>query len=823
MGRKATASGETTPVRKFYDRSTRDDVLSEEHALISRLRPNEIRFLQPYTVRRPSDGDPVGGCYDTIGLALSGGGIRSAAFSTGVLQGLDVHKVLPKIDYLSTVSGGGYTAAAMSVSLARNGGEFPFSSLRHDEKTDSASMQQLRKNANYLKFGNPLEMLYNFAIYARGLFANIFFVLPVLLALAATTLLINPDYDSLKTSVLQSALSTSNGYVPKIDFLLSNLIAIAIVISYCVWSVYQARSKKGEFASPFFKVGGLAIVALACVAFIEWQPVIVRNMFYFPTKEPQNFQASTLGYLLNNLPTFITPLLAVATFAANYLGENLRAGEQGSGKRAWARKIISRIVIVAAGLALPALLWLTYLMLVAWGIDKPMSPYDARVNVPQTINFMRDHLGTSRTYGGVNPFAITYFVFAALMALLWPFLTPNGNSLHRLYRDRLSNAFCFFMDSDGKLQQADDIKLSELQQRRPFHLVNAALNIQNAPEVNQKGRNADFFVFSPLYTGSESTGYVKTENLEEPKSPLGGRGIDFATAIAISGAAASTNMGTYSTRLFSLTLALLNVRLGYWFPNPRQLGMPLRGLKHNIHSVYCFIAEAFGRLNVDHGMVYLTDGGHIENLGIYELLRRRCQVIVAVDAEADKEMSFAALIKLQRYARIDLGIRISLPWNEIRKTARQMHKDDHDALPGPHCAVGRIEYDRGGTGVLLYIKASVTGDENDYIRDYKRRHAEFPHQTTGDQFFSEEQFEVYRALGYHISNGLLQGDQLLQTSNGELESLRDANAKGFGIRLLADILGVPPLPQALLPKKLSGANGSAMPPEKRPRPQPVAA
>jgi hypothetical protein len=59
--------------------------------------------------------------------------------------------------------------------------------------------------------------------------------------------------------------------------------------------------------------------------------------------------------------------------------------------------------------------------------------------------------------------------------------------------------------------------------------------------------------------------------------------------------------------------------------------------------------------------------------------------------------------------------------------------------------------------VLIYIKASLSGDENDYVLSYKAGHPDFPHETTADQLFSEEQFEAYRALGEHIAVGLVSG------------------------------------------------------------------
>ena len=83
------------------------------------------------------------------------------------------------------------------------------------------------------------------------------------------------------------------------------------------------------------------------------------------------------------------------------------------------------------------------------------------------------------------------------------------------------------------------------------------------------------------------------------------------------------------------------------------------------------------------------------------------------------------------------------------------HIDDNSICSnGPHCAVGRIFYQTGDEGIIVYFKSSLTGDENDYILDYKKRYPSFPHETTGDQFFSEEQFEVYRALGYHMADGV---------------------------------------------------------------------
>jgi hypothetical protein len=294
-------------------------------------------------------------------------------------------------------------------------------------------------------------------------------------------------------------------------------------------------------------------------------------------------------------------------------------------------------------------------------------------------------------------------LIAAGFLVLTLILRPNANSLHPLYRDRLGKAFLF------------------------------------EPQRTLK----------PV--GSESTGYVATKEIERIAA-----GLDLATTMAVSGAAASSNMGAQSIKALTPTLAILNIRLGYWLRNPSWVA---RGGTRNIWANFYFLLELFGRLNERRKSVYLTDGGHIENLGIYELLKRRCGVIIAIDAEADPEMAFGSFNTLVRYARIDLGLEIDLPWQQITDVNRDISNamDDHGDCPklkGPHCAIGEISYPSGRKGILIYIKSSLTGDENDYVFHYRKRYSRFPHETTVDQMFSEEQFEAYRALGYHAAFGL---------------------------------------------------------------------
>ena len=143
---------------------------------------------------------------------------------------------------------------------------------------------------------------------------------------------------------------------------------------------------------------------------------------------------------------------------------------------------------------------------------------------------------------------------------------------------------------------------------------------------------------------------------------------------------------------------------------------------------------------------YLSDGGHIENLGVYELLRRRCKYIVAVDAGADGDNRFHSLTTLIRHARIDLGIDISPALDDLRVNAET-------GMSPAHATLCKIAYPEG-EGLLLVIKLAVTGDESELIKAYRAAHPDFPHQTTADQFYNEEQFEAYRQLGAHSAEGL---------------------------------------------------------------------
>ena len=223
-------------------------------------------------------------------------------------------------------------------------------------------------------------------------------------------------------------------------------------------------------------------------------------------------------------------------------------------------------------------------------------------------------------------------------------------------------------------------------------------------------------------------------------------GIDLGTAMAISGAAASTNMGSQTRRDIRFLLTLFNVRLGYWMRRPGL--SPAAPLLSGPGPLY-FPREMIGALHERTHYINLSDGGHIENLAVYELLRRQCKFIVCVDAGMEPGMECADLTRLQRFAEIDFGIRMHFDLTDLTPLPTKFSRAYGVLVKidyAPEQAVqGRQTSDQ--LGWMLYLKLAVTGTEPRHILDYRRSNPAFPHQTTGDQFYDEAQFESYRALG----------------------------------------------------------------------------
>jgi len=330
---------------------------------------------------------------------------------------------------------------------------------------------------------------------------------------------------------------------------------------------------------------------------------------------------------------------------------------------------------------------------------------------------------------------VSYMIFAFVIFVLTLMININKTSLHSRYRERLDRAYVL----------RRNVKLSELSTLTPYQIINSAINIQGS-STNLRGRDADTFIMSRNYCGGELTKYYRTDLLEnlDPNFNL-------ATAVAISGAAISPNQGYRTNRLLRLLMGLANMRLGYWFINPMQVPAKRKGAKGNRHSVspYYFLLELVGKLDENKKNVYLTDGDHFDNLRLYELLKRKCKFIVVVDAEQDARSTFHGLAHVASLARIDFGYEINISVARLQP--------DQSLFSQDHVTFGQIRYSENESGQLVYIKNTITGGEDIYIHEYRSRSATFPHETTADQFFTEEQYEAYRALGFHIGYRLTKG------------------------------------------------------------------
>jgi hypothetical protein len=212
------------------------------------------------------------------------------------------------------------------------------------------------------------------------------------------------------------------------------------------------------------------------------------------------------------------------------------------------------------------------------------------------------------------------------------------------------------------------------------------------------------------------------------------------TSIAISGAAASPSMGSYSEPALAFLMTLFDVRLGWWIGNPTskwwKRGSPVFGFGR-------LLAELLGNTNDESDFVYLSDGGHFENLAIYELVRRRCKLIVACDASCDQSFNLTDLHNAMEHCRTDLGVTITLDDDSLLKPSGS----PEGSRAKSQFVKGTIRYPDSAPGMIIYVKPTlVEGDPEDVLA-YNRVNPHFPHDTTANQWFDETHFENYRALG----------------------------------------------------------------------------
>ncbi|MBI4911848.1 MAG: patatin-like phospholipase family protein [Acidobacteria bacterium] len=343
----------------------------------------------------------------------------------------------------------------------------------------------------------------------------------------------------------------------------------------------------------------------------------------------------------------------------------------------------------------------------------------------------------------------------------------NLFSLHSLYRNRLIRAYLgashsrrhphrftgFDPEDDFPLSRLireaprgeSDGPLSEEFLKRPhklFPVVNMALNLSRSDNLAWQERKAESFAATPLHCGALFTGF-------RPSWGYGGKhGMTLGTATTLSGAAANPNMGYHDSATLAFLMTFFNVRLGAWKGNPGPAGASTWTLEEPGFFLPLLISEALRLTGRDHPFVNLSDGGHFENLGLYQMALRRCHLILVSDASADPRGTLEDLGIALRKIQTDLGIPVTFA--DGPRTWSRDQEEDRGA--GQRFAVGTLHYEEvdgegSPPGTLIYLKPVLRGDEPADVAAYARAHPAFPHEGTQDQFFSESQFESYRRLG----------------------------------------------------------------------------
>jgi len=394
------------------------------------------------------------------------------------------------------------------------------------------------------------------------------------------------------------------------------------------------------------------------------------------------------------------------------------------------------------------------------------------------------------------PVAYPLLFFAIVFAVFGFFgwrVDVNEFSLHGFYRNRLARCYLGgtnpkrtpdpFTGFDDHTETANatnttGIALSDLLPAKfgatdkegqraydgPFPIFCSTLNLTFGEDLAWQERKGASFAFTPLYSGyhvgwtaqtrrnpdTNFNGFVPT-NEYAYRNP----GISLSTVAAISGAALSPNQGFSSQPALAFLMTFFNVRLGWWIANPRKWKVwqskdnsptPSFGMRY-------LLSELFGLADDTSKYVCLCDGGKFENMGVYELVRRRCKVIVICDAEQDEGTNFEGIGNAVARCRTDFGVEISLDLNPFIPNPLT-------GLADVHYVAGTIRYPAppGGDGsdpkymgTVIYLKTSIKGDETADLLHHRRVSPEFPQDSTMNQWFNESTFESYRRLGQLIA------------------------------------------------------------------------
>ena len=690
---------------------------------------------------------------DKKGIAFSGGGIRSASFGLGVMQALVSNDKLKDMDYMSTVSGGGFLGTALTWALHQGGEKagtspekFPLgekgkgAKKSNDENGDDKNrlLNFVRQHGNYLFPTSGLDSVSFMAVVFRSIILSLFVYCGMLTVLMVILLKFN--LLSTKGIFPFAGIQFNGPFIPTALLLLGLYLLLSFGYSFRTFfgSMGNLLNKYLNFIKGQQVIGILWKSAVALV--------LIGSIPYV-----HNCAGEVISLYSAGSSTIFGTLVGIW----KYLKAQQNASDKG---------FLSDGIIYLGTFAL-----IYGLLLLSYSIGlKYISPF-GMISWP-------------------------FFLSLGLTLLFGIFVDLNLIGPHRIWRDRLMEAFMpdkkAVEENDWQpAKKADKTLMEEVcgeKHSRPYHLINTNIILVDSNKIKYKNRGGDNFILSRLYCGSDATGWAPTTTFQK----IGSRGMTLATAMATSAAALNPNAGVSGegvTRntVVSLLLSILNLRLGYWTTNPDpeapdrakkniehptvsdRVSRAIKGLFHAVQKTSMPIPPNFfvpgltselsrtgltqTRLNIQ-----LSDGGHFENLALYELIRRKLSLIVLSDGGADAGFNFDDLANAVEKVRVDFGAKITFRDDYgldklLPKSAGKGRYIKKYGIAENGFAIADIVYDDDTEGLLVYIKLTMVRDLPTDVYSYKGIHPDFPHQSTADQFFDEKQFEAYRELGYYIT------------------------------------------------------------------------
>jgi len=771
------------------------------------------------------------------GLALSGGGIRSATFCLGLVKALAREGLLLRFDLVSTVSGGGFIGAMLGrlFQNVRNTADCIALQSALARTETLAFGDWLRRHGRYLIPRGTSDLRFAAAVMLRNLLGVhvelgfVALVIGCLLALANLGIWGVMEYFAFSGDSPERLLMVSRlAWATATAWLFLPLAAVFFAIAGCAYWATQIGGTTGFVRQAGFWLGwALALYLLlgsgdlaglfgawfvALVATLAWMLAYpyLWGIWLWGATDPARVRQrlsneggrllhvavilAALGlfdrlawWLAFEARSTLPPAALLIALAVVLRGLLPYLGNSSGGPGTWARRAL--VLANAFGLLLA-------FMLAAWWASLVY-----RLSLGEL--FLRFSLQWGVALGNLLLVMVPLLIYAVATGSQVEFL--NLSSLHPFYRARLVRSYLGAgnharFNSAGPLGPAgsaaearaansgiddvhadDDVQLEAYAPYRhggPVHLINVCVNqTLGSPEGGHRDFNVD-------RRGQLLT--IAAHRWCRLGSDGWGR-LDRAAAMtlgtwtAISAAAFSPGLGSM-TRGGLATLAMFSgVRLGYWWSMSKR---PAKGLRQRCGRLFDksfrVLNETLGRFRIERDRpLFLTDGGHFENTGAYALLRERARLIVLADCGADPGYAFPDLENLVRKARIDLQAVIDFV--RPRPTAPLLIRESFGALGelasehSQSCfALAKLSYlDTGESGWLLLIKPNMFQGLPVDLENFKVSHPEFPQQATTDQFFDESQWESYRRLGEEIGSRLTPALLRLLMLEGDASFVRD--------------------------------------------------